>query len=133
MGFAAYAVFQDETKNSAFLKMSEKICIELIVNSAELLWDLLLVLISKMKQLSFPQNIWKRSALNTLLIQQIRKQRVFDRGMPSKSILLEKKNKENVLSNHLFSDDFVSTSFVNMEQNLDWARADCVPAWNFRR
>ena len=34
MGFAACAVFQDETKNSAFLKMSEKICIEHIVNSA---------------------------------------------------------------------------------------------------
>ena len=53
--------------------------------------------------------------------------------MPSKSNLLEKKNKENVLSNHLFGDDFVNTSFVNMEQNLDLARADCVPAWNFRR
>ena len=22
--------------------------------------------------------------------------------------------------------------FVNIKQNLDWARADCVPAWNFR-
>ena len=43
--------------------------------------------------------------------------------MLSKSILLEKKNKENVLSSHLFSDDFVNTSFVNIEQNLDQAGA----------
>ena len=41
---------------------------------------------------------------------------------------------ENVLSNHLFSADFVNiSSFVNIELNQDWARADCVPAWNFRR
>ena len=68
MGFAARAIFQDETKSSAFLKMTEK-----------------------------------DFALNALLIQQIRKQHAFDRGRPSKSILLEQKNKENVLSNHLFS------------------------------
>ena len=55
-------------------------------------------------------------------MQQIRKQHAFDRGMPGKSILLKQKNKENVLSNHLFSADFVNTSlFVNIEQNLDWA------------
>ena len=37
-------------------------------------------------------------------------QHAFDRGMPSKSILLEQKNMENVLSNHLFSADFVNAS-----------------------
>ena len=69
MGFAACAIFQVDTKNSAFLKMTEKL----------------------------------RFAFNTLSIQQIRKQQDFDRGRPSKAILLEQKNKENVLSNHLFS------------------------------
>ena len=79
--------------------------------SAKLSWDLLLVLFSKTnKKLSFPQNVWKRFALNTLLIQQIPKQHAVDRGMPSKSIFLEQKNMENVLSNHLFSADFVNTS-----------------------
>ena len=79
--------------------------------SAKLSWDLLLVLFSKTKQkLSFPQNVCKRFALNTFSIQQIRMHHAFDRGMPSKSILLEQKNMENVLSNHLFSADFVNAS-----------------------
>ena len=48
-------------------------------------------------------------------------------GRPSKSILFQQKNKVNVYSNLLFSADFVNTSlFVNIEQNLDWARADCL-------
>ena len=75
MGFAARAVFQDERKNSAFLKMSEKDLHERIVNSVDL------------------------------------KQHAFDRGRPSKSILFQQKNKQNVVySNHLFSADFVNTS-----------------------
>ena len=60
--------------------------------------------------------------------QRIGRQHAFDSCRPSKSILFGQKNKENVLSNYLFSANF----FVNIKQNLDWARADCVPARNFR-
>ena len=78
---------------------------------AKLSWDLLLVLFSKTKQKTqLSSKCLKKFALNTFSIQQIRMQHAFDRGMPSKSILLEQKNMENVLSNHLFSADFVNAS-----------------------
>ena len=79
--------------------------------SAKLSWDLLLVLFSKTKQKTqLSSKCLKKICIEQLLIQQIRKQHAFDRGMPCKSIFLEQKNMENVLSNHLFSADFVNTS-----------------------
>ena len=68
--------------------------------SAKLSWDLLLVLFSMTKQ---------KTQLSSKCLK-IRMQHAFDRGMPSKSILLEQKNMEKVLSNHLFSTDFVNAS-----------------------
>ena len=77
--------------------------------SAKLSWDLLLVLFSKTKQ----KTQLSSKCLKKICIEQIvnsADSKATCIVMPSKSILLEQKNMENVLSNHLFSADFVNTS-----------------------
>ena len=79
--------------------------------SAKLSWDLLLVLFSKTKQEThLSSKCLKKICIERIVNSAGSKQHAFNRGRPSKSILLEQKNKDNVLSNHLFSADFVNRS-----------------------